>query len=91
MHARTKKEFEEWLKVFGLVSKMNKVGYSVADKNPYLFEDQQSMMNTKNSMSLLNKSQNMLQQLGDTQGIENFMNKSNEMVEFGIGNMMLNE
>ena len=49
------------------------------------------MMNTKNSMSLLNKSQNMLQQLGDTQGIENFMNKSNEMVEFGIGNMMLNE
>ena len=37
--ARTNREFEEWIRVFTLVDKMNKMGHNIADKNPYVFED----------------------------------------------------
>ena len=39
LSARTIKEFEEWLRIFQLIEKMNKIGFSVSDKNPYVFED----------------------------------------------------
>ena len=37
--ARTNREFEEWIKVFSLIDKINKSGHSITDKNPYVFEE----------------------------------------------------
>ena len=38
MSARTRIELNEWVRVFTLIKKMNEIGISVVDKNPYLFE-----------------------------------------------------
>ena len=39
LSARTKQEFGEWVRIFRLIIKMNKIGFSCIDKNPYVFED----------------------------------------------------
>lgn len=31
----------EWVRIFSIVMKMNKIDLSVADKNPYMFEEQE--------------------------------------------------
>lgn len=41
LSARTQRELDEWVRVFQLIEKMNKIGFSITDKNPYVFEDQQ--------------------------------------------------
>ena len=41
MNARTLREYEEWVRCLRLIVKMNKIGFSVTEKNPYVFEDQQ--------------------------------------------------
>ena len=38
--ARTAQEGEEWARVFRLITKMNKLGLSCTEKNPYLFEQE---------------------------------------------------
>ena len=50
LSARTRKEMNEWVRIFSLVEKMNKIGFSIADKNPYIFEDQQDYSHTRQSM-----------------------------------------
>ena len=52
LSARTKKELDEWVRIFSLVEKMNKIGFSVADKNPYVFEDQQEYSYNRQNISL---------------------------------------
>ena len=39
LYARTRFEFEEWIRVFKIVSQMNKIDCSMLDQNPYFFED----------------------------------------------------
>ena len=36
--ARTQTERYEWVRAFSLILRMNKIGISVIDKNPYVFE-----------------------------------------------------
>ena len=47
--ARTSREFEEWIRIFNLIDKMNKMGHSITDKNPYVFEDQQKNFKKTNA------------------------------------------
>ena len=47
--ARTSREFEEWIRIFNLIDKMNKMGHSITDKNPYVFEDQQKNFKKTNT------------------------------------------
>ena len=44
--ARTLREMEEWMRVFNLIVTLNKIGFSVAEKNPYTFEAQQQEINS---------------------------------------------
>ena len=48
--ARTQREFNEWVRALSLIVKMNKTGFSAADKNPYVFEDQQNGANGQASL-----------------------------------------
>jgi hypothetical protein len=32
---------DEWMRIFNIIVKMNKIGFSVTEKNPYLFEEQE--------------------------------------------------
>lgn len=41
---RTKRELRDWVRVFTLIINMNKHGFNVSDKNPFVYEKQQ--MNT---------------------------------------------
>ena len=36
--ARTKVEMDEWMRVFKIIVTLNKIGFSVTEKNPYTFE-----------------------------------------------------
>ena len=42
MTARTYREFSEWSRIFNTIVSMNKIGFGVADKNPYVFEEQET-------------------------------------------------
>lgn len=48
--ARTKSEMHEWLRVFNLIVTLNKIGFSVTEKNPYTFEAQQNDMSGAGSL-----------------------------------------
>ena len=37
LSARTRADFDEWVRVFKLIDRMNKIGYAGSDGNPYLF------------------------------------------------------
>ena len=41
LSARTRREFDEWVRIFSIIVRMNKYGFQVAEKNPYIFENQQ--------------------------------------------------
>lgn len=38
LSARTREEFQEWVRVFTLIDRMNKIGYAENDRNPFFFE-----------------------------------------------------
>ena len=38
LSARRRREFDEWIRIFKLIIKMNNLGFSVKEKNPYFFE-----------------------------------------------------
>ena len=42
--ARTRREMQEWVRALNLIVTLNKIGFSVAEKNPYTFEAQQKEM-----------------------------------------------
>ena len=52
LSARTKREAREWVRVLKIVIMMNKVGFSVAEKNPYFFEAQHKEAETQNDIEV---------------------------------------
>ena len=38
LSCRTRDDFDEWVRVFKLIDRMNKIGYEGSDPNPYLFD-----------------------------------------------------
>ena len=39
LSARTRLEHDEWVRAFDLIMRMNRVGVSPIDRNPYVFEE----------------------------------------------------
>ena len=53
---RTKRELKDWVRVFTLIINMNKHGFNVADKNPFVYEKQQMNTSINQSISQLKPS-----------------------------------
>ena len=66
---------------------MNKIGFSVAEKNPYVFEDQQEYSHNRQSISMDERLDLNEQHLDDTQNITSLL--KDEKVDFGLGSVVL--
>ena len=74
------------MRIFNIVVKMNKIGFSVTDKNPYLFEEQELNVTQPMNVTVNRISSHLLNETGN---IDHLLNNSQERVEFGIGEMIL--
>lgn len=62
------------MRVFNLILKMNKIGFNVSEKNPYVFEDQELVATrghgSMRTINLHNQNESIGNMLNDTQGIK---------------------
>ena len=83
MSARTRQEFDEWVRIFSLLVKMNKFGFSVIDKNPYVFEEQQQLSQVQTPDARASSRHHPNISLSDTQGIAEHL--ASNRIDFGMG------
>ena len=47
LNARSRQEMLEWVRVFNLILRMNKIGHSLGQQNPYDFEQKENSLNNE--------------------------------------------